>query len=279
LLPLHCYSSAALQAVTVVLGQHLAPALVECGLAAAGSEGVALAPSLRFAGLTCLGPSKLVATIADEDAIKLRSLAAQLHGHLAPWAEAKSPSTVPHVTLLKITWVLGDKKGKAAANQVAKRLAMHRSDWWVPMQGGFREAEVAAEGWSLLEMHPGGGASMGDVPHEAVWSQCGRQQENRSEPASGAAARFDSGQTEPEPMQPSLPSQSPVVQVIPALLLDDAVAYHIFKHLDPLDCLLGASLVCTQWRQHTREICKGWFEEFFGEDRVLSSLLSVSGLC
>eukprot|EP01043_Picozoa_sp_COSAG02_P050606 COSAG02_NODE_5221_length_4527_cov_1.996613_3_plen_86_part_00 len=60
-----------------------------------------------------------------------------------------------------------------------------------------------------------------------------------------------------------------------ALLIEDsAVARHIFKHLDPQDLLLSATLVCRQWRRHTRALCVEWKEELAGE-----SELSVSGLC
>ena len=60
-----------------------------------------------------------------------------------------------------------------------------------------------------------------------------------------------------------------------ALLIEDsAVARHIFKHLDPQDLLLAATLVCRQWRRHTKALCADWKEELAGE-----SELSVSGLC
>lgn len=60
-----------------------------------------------------------------------------------------------------------------------------------------------------------------------------------------------------------------------ALLIEDsAVARHIFKHLDPEDLLLSATLVCRQWRRHTRAMCAEWKQELGGETQ-----LSVSGLC
>jgi uncharacterized CHY-type Zn-finger protein len=171
LLVLHVYSPAALQQVSDILEQRLGPALEESGLAVADGHSAAL----RFAGLRSLGPSKLVATVADEDAAKLRSVAAWLHCHLATWAEVKPPSSVPHVSILKITWILGNKKGKTMANAAAKTLAMHRADWSA-VAAGFRAVEVEAVGWSLLEMHPGGGASMGVAPHTVAWQQQARPQ-------------------------------------------------------------------------------------------------------
>ena len=66
-----------------------------------------------------------------------------------------------------------------------------------------------------------------------------------------------------------------VVYTCAALLVEDsAVARHIFKHLDPQDLLLSATLVCKQWRRHTRVLCAEWKEELVGE-----SELSGSGLC
>ena len=64
-------------------------------------------------------------------------------------------------------------------------------------------------------------------------------------------------------------------QPIPALLIEDsAVARHVFKHLEALDLLRGATLVCKQWRRHTKLLCAEWKQELLGE-----SELSVSGLC
>ena len=42
-----------------------------------------------------------------------------------------------HISLIKISWILGDKQGKASANAFAKRLTMPRVNW---------AAAVAADG-------------------------------------------------------------------------------------------------------------------------------------
>ena len=44
--------------------------------------------------------------------------------------------------------------------------------------------------------------------------------------------------------------------------------------MDPEDLLMGASLVGTQWRRHTKPLCAEWKQELIGE-----TTLNVSGLC
>jgi hypothetical protein len=79
----------------------------------------------------------------------------------------------------------------------------------------------------------------------------------------------------PELTEPA-PVPGPFVPASPALLIEDsAVARHIFKHLDPEDLLMGASLVSKQWRRHTKPLCAEWKQELL----VGETTLNVSGLC
>ena len=65
----------------------------------------------------------------------------------------------------------------------------------------------------------------------------------------------------------------------PALWLDDSLAQHVFKHLEVTDCVLGAALVCRQWRRQTKERCQDWKEEFIELAGDEWGMLSTSGLC
>ena len=77
------------------------------------------------------------------------------------------------------------------------------------------------------------------------------------------------------PLMAGLAEPAAAPEPTPALLIEDsAVARHIFKHLDPEDLLMGATLTCKQWRRHTKPLCGEWKEELLGE-----SALSVAGLC
>ena len=79
----------------------------------------------------------------------------------------------------------------------------------------------------------------------------------------------------PELTEPA-PVPGPFVPASPALLIEDsAVARHIFKHLDPEDLLMGASLVSKQWRRHTKPLCAEWKQELLAGETTLN----VSGLC
>ena len=71
---------------------------------------------------------------------------------------------------------------------------------------------------------------------------------------------------------------SPAPALPPALLLDDAAAQNVFKHLDVEDCLHGAALVCRQWRRQTKSQCAAWKEEFLGQETTLGALANW-GLC
>lgn len=243
LMVLRIYSPAALEQVTCTLREALPGLMAETGAAGAWVR------TLRFSGLRCLGPSKLVATLCEEDAARLRPLVAGLHAKLSRWAEQPSSATVPHVSLVKFSWPVGNKKAKAASAAAAKRLALHKLDW----SGVSFDVAAHVGPVRVLAMHLQGGAAMAP-----------------DEPYPVAATVVD-----PPVLEDSTTElESRPACTCPALELDDALAQQVFKHLDCMDCLNGASLTCRQWGRQCAPIRRAWKEEFVGSD-----LLHVSGLC
>ncbi len=141
--------------------------------------------SVTFEGLRSLGPTKLAAAVAREDAAALSQLAARLHDRLAAWSSGKPPA--PHVTLVKFTYPFGDKKAKASSTQTAKRLALHKVDWSEQLAKMFAVSSVGPLPLGLHEMHAGGGAGMGDAAYAVVWS------------STSATGCVDAQEPEPEP--------------------------------------------------------------------------------
>ena len=107
-------------------------------------------------------------SICEEDAGVLRGIATSLHQHLQPWAETKPPVILPHVSLFKISWVPNDKKSKSASAATARQLKMHKEDWSEASQEF--NATVQGAPICLFELHPGGGASMGNDRHLVAWN-------------------------------------------------------------------------------------------------------------
>ena len=143
--------------------------------------------SLSFEGLRCLGPTKLTAVVANRDLAVLNQLAARLQERLARWSGGKPPA--PHVTLVKFTYPFGDKKAKAHSTQAANRLALHKVNWSAQLTKTFAVSNVKPLAIGLHQMHPGGGAHMGDTPYAVVWSST----------SAGAKALQRGRQSEPEP--------------------------------------------------------------------------------
>ena len=143
--------------------------------------------SVGFEGLRSLGPTKLAAAVAQEDAATLSQLAARLHERLGVWSSGKPPA--PHVSLVKFTYPFGDKKAKASSTQAAKRLALHKVNWSERLAKAFVVPSVTPLHVGLHEIHAGGGVGMGDVAYAVVWSStsstgCVDAQEPESEPES-----------------------------------------------------------------------------------------------
>ena len=141
--------------------------------------------SVRFEGLQSLGPTKLAAAVAQDDAAALRRLAARLHERLGIWSSGKPPA--PHVSLVKFTYPFGDKRAKASSTQAAKRLALHKVNWLKQLAKPFVVPSVTLLHVGLYEMHAGGGVGMGDAAYAVIWSSstgCVDGQEPESEPES-----------------------------------------------------------------------------------------------
>ena len=176
---LRIYSPQQLAEIQAVLSDELA-------------DGAAAKLRVGFEGLRCFGASKLAAAVAADDAVALSELAARLAARLPRWSGGYKPPG-PHVTVVKFTWPLGDKKAKAASSQAAGRASLHKLDWsgaegcssGLPTPFAVLAENVGPLSLSLYEMHPGGGAGMRDDPYAVAWSAAAAPEpEPEPEPAS-----------------------------------------------------------------------------------------------
>eukprot|EP01052_Picozoa_sp_SAG31_P034065 SAG31_NODE_3926_length_3746_cov_1.757609_2_plen_204_part_00 len=144
--------------------------------------------TLRFSfeGMRCLGPTKLTAGLAPDDAVVLGKLAARLHSRLEPWIGGKPPG--PHTTLVKFTYPFGDKKAKAVSAMAAKQLSLHKLNWNAELAQPFAVPNVGPLAVGLHEMHTGGGAMMGNSAYVVHWRSSNTDESAGSQPIPATAS-------------------------------------------------------------------------------------------